>query len=435
MATIAHKQIDIAFLTEIGLYWKKVQNNDQWHERVREAFRSTRSSLGYNDTEPEITSTVQFGGVCVMAVDDIAHRVIDQGTDPTGLGRWAWLRLAGRQGHHLRVISAYRPVDNGNHGSVHAQQQRHFTRNLRDTIPRQAFYDDLFDEITKWKTLGDHIIIGLDANEDVHTGMTHETFRSLGMTEIILKLHGHRSLPATCDKNHKREPIDGIFATSGIRLVAGGYSPFNSGCASDHRYLWVDISYVDAFGFAAPPHVSPSPRRLLTKDPLMVHRYNQRVTQALNNEDLPEAAKSLSHQATQHGWNDTLEREYNRINERQYKIRIVTEKKIRHLRTGSIPWSPTLQRCRDDIQIWSMLRKKRANVNQKVSNRKLRRLLLRSTFTDAYQKTLPQIEDELTNAFQRYKEQEHKRWYCETNSSMDLRPQEQKPKEQKKKQN
>ena len=137
-----------------------------------------------------------------MAVDDIAHRVIDQGTDPTGLGRWAWLRLAGRQGHHLRVISAYRPVDNGNHGSVHAQQQRHFTRNLRDTIPRQAFYDDLFDEITKWKTLGDHIIIGLDANEDVRTGMMYETFRSLGMTEIILKLHGHRSPPAT---SHMRQ--------------------------------------------------------------------------------------------------------------------------------------------------------------------------------------------------------------------------------------
>ena len=32
--TIVHKQIDIALLTEIGLYWKKVPNNDQWHERV-----------------------------------------------------------------------------------------------------------------------------------------------------------------------------------------------------------------------------------------------------------------------------------------------------------------------------------------------------------------------------------------------------------------
>ena len=136
----------------------------------------------------------------------------------------------------------------------------------------------------------------------------------------------------------------------------------------------------------------------------MVHRYNQRVIQALNSEDLPEAANSLSHQATQHGWNDNLEREYNRINERQYEIRIAIEKKIRHLSTGGIPWSPKLQRCRDDIQIWSILRKKRSNTNQKVSNRKLRRLLLRSPYSDAYQKTLPQIEDELTNAFQRYKE-------------------------------
>ena len=136
-----------------------------------------------------------------MAVEDVAHRVIDQGTDPSGLGRWAWLRLEGRQEHHLRVVSAYRPVDSGGHGSVYSQHQRHFTRNLRDADPRHAFYDDLFDEVTRWKTLSDHIVVSLDANEDVRTGLTAETFHSLGMHEIILKLHGHRSPPATCNKN------------------------------------------------------------------------------------------------------------------------------------------------------------------------------------------------------------------------------------------
>ena len=86
---------------------------------------------------------------------------------------------------------------------------------MKDVDPRQAFYDNLFDKITKWKELGDHIIVGIDANEDVRKGKTHEMFCMLGMTEIILQ--HHRNPPATCNKNNNREPIDGLFlATPGI---------------------------------------------------------------------------------------------------------------------------------------------------------------------------------------------------------------------------
>ena len=32
ISTIAYKQIDIALLTEIGLFWKAVDNKEQWYE-------------------------------------------------------------------------------------------------------------------------------------------------------------------------------------------------------------------------------------------------------------------------------------------------------------------------------------------------------------------------------------------------------------------
>jgi hypothetical protein len=73
-------------ITEVGLYWKLVHHADQWYERTREAFQTSRSSLAYNVTEPEMSATVQFGGVGVIATDGAAHRVIDQGTDTSGLG-------------------------------------------------------------------------------------------------------------------------------------------------------------------------------------------------------------------------------------------------------------------------------------------------------------------------------------------------------------
>jgi hypothetical protein len=33
--------------------------------------------------------------------------------------------------------------------------------------PRTAILEDLVQLMTKWKSLGDHIIFGMDANEDV----------------------------------------------------------------------------------------------------------------------------------------------------------------------------------------------------------------------------------------------------------------------------
>jgi hypothetical protein len=181
LSTLAHKQIDLAMLAEIGLYWKKIPQQDRWYERTREAFKTSKSELAYNTTEHSLSDPVQFGGTCVIAIDDCVHRVVSQGSDDTGLGRWAWLRLEGQRGHHLRVISAYRPTTNhsAGTGTVHAQQERYFTSKDRDIEPRMAFYTDLFEAVDSWKREGDQIILGIDANEDVRTGDTMNAFSVL----------------------------------------------------------------------------------------------------------------------------------------------------------------------------------------------------------------------------------------------------------------
>jgi hypothetical protein len=165
---IAHTQVEFALLTEIGINWKKIHNNDMWFERVRQSFQSTRSILAHNTRELNMTNTVQFGGVCTMVLDDITHRVVAQGEDKSALGRWAWLRMEGRQGHHLRVVSAYRPVKSIGPGTVYSQHERYFqSQSIRHGDPRQIFYRDLLEEVNTWKQQGDHIIIGMDANKDI----------------------------------------------------------------------------------------------------------------------------------------------------------------------------------------------------------------------------------------------------------------------------
>jgi hypothetical protein len=118
--------------------------------------------------------------------------------------------------------------------------------------------------VATWKAMGDLIVIGIDANEDVCQGDTARIFSEMALCEVILELHRHKPAPATCDKNNNCEPIEGLFASPGVRIVAGGYSSFNAGCPSDHRYLWIDIPYQDAFGYTSLPLLFPHQPAVLT---------------------------------------------------------------------------------------------------------------------------------------------------------------------------
>jgi hypothetical protein len=109
----------------------------------------------------------------------------------------------------------------------------------------------------------------------------------------------------------------------------------------------------------------------------------------------------LNDDAGKNGWSEDLEKEYNSINDKQYQIRTDIEAKIRRLRTGMIPWSPRLQKHRTNIEIWSLLIKKKKG--KKVSNKKIRRLLKKTDIMGAYDLTLLQLEDKIDAAFNEYK--------------------------------
>jgi hypothetical protein len=78
----------------------------------------------------------------------------------------------------------------------------------------------------------------------------------------------------------------------------------------------------------------------------------------------------LNDDAGKNGWSEDLEKEYNSINDKQYQIRTDIEAKIRRLRTGMIPWSPRLQKHRTNIEIWSLLIKKKRQKSKQQKNKK-----------------------------------------------------------------
>jgi hypothetical protein len=206
----------------------------------------------------------------------VAHRVTVQGKDPTGLGRWAWIRLQGRNGIRTQVVTIYCPCDSPGPETVNQQQLWYFRTHGKDLEPRrQGLYEDLFREATSWINKGNHLVMAMDANEEIRTGATDEFFQALGMTEAILT----RTKTHNC--NLQRQPIDGIWTTPRLKAIGAGYCTFGNGCPSDHQVLWIDLSYKQAFGYKPPYLQYPAIQRLQTRDPRLIAKYNKEVKKLL----------------------------------------------------------------------------------------------------------------------------------------------------------
>jgi hypothetical protein len=205
-------------------------------------------------------------------------RIVAHGTDSLGLGRWTWIKLAGRRGITTRIITGYHPVrDTSNRpGSVFSQHEKYFYDSGQPRDPRTAFLSDLETELRQWLADGDQIILGMDVNENIYNDNIHNWTSSLGLVSPLRRTHPTLPDVATCDKGNRDIPIDGIWITPGLDVTQCGMTGFGEihiG-SSDHRLLWIDISYETVFGFQAPV-ITPRPKHFFPiHDPLAVTRYN-----------------------------------------------------------------------------------------------------------------------------------------------------------------
>ena len=126
------------------------------------------------------------------------------GSDPTNLGRWTWAKIQGRNGHFLRVVSAYQPVKNTSEtGSSYQQQLRYFREQGVHECPRTLFVRDLKHQIQEWLQEGDHIIVGLDANDDIRKSPVRKMLVDQGLKESVLSINAPSVPPETNYKNNK----------------------------------------------------------------------------------------------------------------------------------------------------------------------------------------------------------------------------------------
>ena len=156
---IAQAELDALLINEVGLNWHAVAADNQWIERVTGKLNGSKAVFAHNTTELKTTDTIQYGGVGIIATQELAHRITTTGVDPRNLGRWTWIRIQGKEGHTMRIITAYRPWESPGASTVFHQQSRGLSQHADHRNPITALMKDLAQAITEWKITGDHIII------------------------------------------------------------------------------------------------------------------------------------------------------------------------------------------------------------------------------------------------------------------------------------
>ncbi|CAJ1933445.1 unnamed protein product, partial [Cylindrotheca closterium] len=272
------EQVGIALLAEAKTFWPSIPEGHGWNDRMHQATMKAKhkgfySAVAYNKQQSQSSATTafQWGGL-----SQVSHRAKESGSDLTGLGRWAYVCLQGKKlkaqggddhsGLVLDVNEAVRrPISRD---LVHIGQTEKID-------PRKALVDDLCKQIQKWRDKGCEFLLGINANEDLLVNSPdsiRQRFCECGMKEAILKRHPPT---ATHQQNESNIPSDGIFTTSGVPVLAGGYHAFGEFVESDHRALWIDIDLNTALGNFTPQGSTFKPRKLTLLDKRSIKRYLQ----------------------------------------------------------------------------------------------------------------------------------------------------------------
>ena len=430
------ERVGIVLLAETKTHWPSIQEGQHWNDRMRQVTKNADckgfySSVAFNNQQDRTaaTSAFQWGGCIATVLNQVAHRSKEAGRDSTGLGRWSYVRLQGKKLRSLGngtsveplgevndnvrrpisrdvvVVSAYRPNRQGTGPStVWAQHRSFFNSQRRKIDPRKAFVDDLCKQIQRWRDEGCEVILGIDANEDVSinapSSIRHR-FRECGLEEAILSSNPPT---ATHQRNQNHVPIDGIFATPGVPVLAGGYYAFDEFFEADHRALWIDIDLTKALGNYEPQHSTFKKRKLSLQDTRSVSRYLQLVHEGYEQYAIPRRLNQLNQRIEDNGRQLTpsMARKYNCLHRQMYTIRRLAEDNCRKTPSGKVPWSPKMQGFWDRMSLWKLLLK--AKKRCRVSSRKVRRLLKKTKLRDAWTKSTAELESCLKSERSAYKE-------------------------------
>ena len=87
------------------------------------------------------------------------------------------------------------------------------TREIEEPDVHALFLEDLCKTLSDFRDFGDHVVLGMDANDNVRNGEVLAALAEIGIAESVRKNHKGESVPAICARNTMRKPIDSIWTS------------------------------------------------------------------------------------------------------------------------------------------------------------------------------------------------------------------------------
>lgn len=393
--------IDVLGIQELNLNLHNLPPASQWRRRFLDPRIYSFSAVNSHSTSREQRL---FGGTALFLSRTVIPRRTDSGIDLSGLGRWSWVLVTGRQGINTRIVSGYRPVrDFSNRpGTVYSQHEKYFYDQGNPREPRQAFLDDLGSLLRIWIDQGEQIILGMDVNEFIFSPTISQWTQTLGLIPALTHQHPALPLVDTCDRGQSNRPIDGIWITPGVDIRHCGMTGFGEldQFNSDHRLLWMDIPSESIVGYKAPPPQAKSPAYLPINDPLALRKYNNFVRRERKRQGIPDTLHGLQIRIHHGVFNATDQRTYNTAMQTDDSIRKTARARCRRYYAGQVQYSDVIGLDYQERKLWSLVLKKR--LGRRVDTRHIRWLMHRTNQREALQLALEQVKQAQKQCIRRY---------------------------------
>eukprot|EP00956_Cyclotella_meneghiniana_P019224 scaffold32771_cov65-Cyclotella_meneghiniana.AAC.1 len=252
-------RIDILAGAETNLDWRMLDDSQQLLDLLVPG--KAKRGLAVNNV------TV-LGRLC-----DVISPTDGMGRDPTGLGRYSWIRV-GNGDVSTVIASAYIPnkPSNSKGETVWDQNKYYFEARGDFRDPDIILIEDLLLVIRRWRSAGLEVILALDANQHIYDGILAQ---SLSEEQYGLSCLFREATGADAPNSHFRgtDPITTIYGSGGLTVGDAMAYPHWYG-VGDHRVFVVEVSAASLFGGKYPSIGAPASRTLNCKISRVRRNYN-----------------------------------------------------------------------------------------------------------------------------------------------------------------
>jgi hypothetical protein len=239
------------------------------------------------------------------------------GSDYHGLGRWSHIRLNGKNGRRVTIVTVYQVCKQSvsTAGAKTARmQQWNLLRRAGDTDPnpRKSFCNDLDSFLTTLQAAGDELILMGDLNEhleDNASGM-NAAVAKFGLVDSVSYHHGTDGEVPTHSRSNNR--LDYVLCTHAIApsIWRCGVLPFNSVACSDHRGVFIDVDIDEFLGGDPPALMSIALRGIRSQSPKACIQCIEETEQHMSEHKVCERIASLEALTILHGLTDHLQKKW-----------------------------------------------------------------------------------------------------------------------------